>query len=343
MRVDDDITRRFVQRLGLTASATAVVALTMTPSADAAEPTGVVLAPVQRDGQGEAMRVDLEATQRDLTDALTEALEARFSLVVPGKVDCPRDDRACWIGAAADHDAAFMVWPRLVADGGDSHIEVDIVDVAAGRTAKQTRQTCEICGHREFEEFVDVTAAQLAVTLAGVDPEPATLAVVGEPYGAQIRVDGAVVGEVPWEGEVGAGVHEIHIEKPGFVQHQRGVEAQQGARTTVDVDLLVDQTYKKRVMRAAGWTMVGVGAATLVAGGVLLGLHGEPHRASCSPRDAQGRCPNEYDSRTPGVAVTLTGAALSLGGGGVLVYERVKDQRTRGQARLTAGGLEVKF
>lgn len=313
----------------------------------AAQPTEILVAPVQQRDEGEALRIDLDDTQRKLGNALAGQLETRFALSSADKADCAREDRGCWVNFAADTGAAFVVWPILAADGGDSHVRIDVIDVASGKTAKQTEHTCEICGQAEFDEFLEITAGRLAVTLEGVRPEPATLAVLGEPYGAQIRLDGAVVGTVPWEGEVTPGLHEIEIEKFGFVDHHRGVEAPRGARTKVSVDLLVDDTYKKRVLRATAWSMVGVGVGTTIAGGVLIGLHDQPHRRSCNTRDIDGRCPNEYDSLGPGIALTVTGSALTLGGGGILVYQRVKDRQVRGEARLQPGltrvGLEVTF
>ena len=98
-------------------------------------------------------------------------------------------------------------------------------------------------------------------------------------------------------------------------------------------------------LKIAGITTLGVGAATGVAGAVLWGMDGRPHRASCDTPDARGECPNMYSSRTGGIALTAVGAAALGVGAALLVVDRVRRGRDDAQtsARLRFGGASLKW
>jgi hypothetical protein len=87
-------------------------------------------------------------------------------------------------------------------------------------------------------------------------------------------------------------------------------------------------------LRIAGFTTLGAGAASGVAGAISWGLDGRPHRGSCDEPDAQGECPNIYSSRTTGIALTAAGISALSVGAVLLVVDRVR--RGRGAATSSA-------
>jgi hypothetical protein len=100
-------------------------------------------------------------------------------------------------------------------------------------------------------------------------------------------------------------------------------------------------------LRIAGVTTLSVGAATGIAGAVLWGLDGRPHRGSCGDPDARGECPNVYSSRPGGIALTATGLTALGVGAALLVIDGVRRKRTSSsadvRAKWTGAGLQWSF
>jgi hypothetical protein len=100
-------------------------------------------------------------------------------------------------------------------------------------------------------------------------------------------------------------------------------------------------------LRIAGFTTLGVGAATAIPGAILWGLDGRPHRASCDVPDPEGRCPNIYSSRAGGIALTAVGvAALAVGATLLAIDHRVRsgsDRRARARVRWDGAGVTWTF
>ncbi|RME24045.1 MAG: hypothetical protein D6806_10210, partial [Deltaproteobacteria bacterium] len=63
-------------------------------------------------------------------------------------------------------------------------------------------------------------------------------------------------------------------------------------------------------LRPWAWAALGAGAAALVPGLVLIGIHG---KETCDG-PAEVRCPEVYDTRTGGVVLTAVGSAALIGG-----------------------------
>ncbi len=65
-----------------------------------------------------------------------------------------------------------------------------------------------------------------------------TLVLEGEADGAQVIVDGVVVGELPIEPfPLAAGNHSLRIEKPGFTEYAEVIEIRPGRKTVIEVEL----------------------------------------------------------------------------------------------------------
>lgn len=100
-------------------------------------------------------------------------------------------------------------------------------------------------------------------------------------------------------------------------------------------------------LRIAGYATLGAGGAAALAGGILWGLDGRPHRGSCEVPDTEGRCPNVYSSRAGGIALTAVGLAAIGAGAAMLIVDRVRrgrgDRRASAHLRVNGASLSWSF
>lgn len=70
--------------------------------------------------------------------------------------------------------------------------------------------------------MVSAARTALAQALDGLATGAASrLRVDGTPVGAQVKLDGHVVGDLPWEGELAAGTHELVVSMQGYADEHR--------------------------------------------------------------------------------------------------------------------------
>ena len=114
----------------------------------------------------------------------------------------------------------------------------------------------------------------------------ATLQVRAVPRGAQISLDGRVVGTSTASVKVDPGPHRVEATLAGYIMQSQRLEAAPKAVMMVNLALASEaQPAPAPIVIAAeptppeasslpviGWTAIGVGAAALVAGGVFVGL-----------------------------------------------------------------------
>ncbi len=71
-------------------------------------------------------------------------------------------------------------------------------------------------------ELAQAARTALAQALDGLATGAASrLRVDGTPVGAQVKLDGHVVGDLPWEGELAAGTHELVVSMQGYADERR--------------------------------------------------------------------------------------------------------------------------
>lgn len=336
---------------GLVAAACVVFAVGAPRFAAAAEPTRVLFGPIA-EPEGEtgpdgtpAMHVDVERVADQVASATREALDARFELVGDRarlSKTCATD-RSCWLEEGRALDADFLVWPTMTTAEGDVHLTFEVLDGAAGTRLATIQDTCELCGAAEMDEFVAIATGRAAAQLEEVQPEPTALVVAGSPHGAAVYVDGRRVGQLPWQGEVAPGLHEVSVRKSGYVTTVRRVSAPEGSRASAAFDLVRDPGVRRRRMRWAGWGLVAGGAVTTIGGAVLLGLDGRDHTRSCSDPDAEGNCPFRYESTGLGAGLTAAGVVMAGVGTGLLVYEKRHDGKVKARAYLRPSPTKVRL
>ena len=93
------------------------------------------------------------------------------------------------------------------------------------------------------------------------------------PDGAEIRVDGALRGHAPMPGiDLAAGVHTVDVRLLGYHTRSDEVFVPGSEKTSHRVDLVVVQEPQRWYERPWGWATFGLGVASGVAAGALLGV-----------------------------------------------------------------------
>ncbi|NCQ61805.1 MAG: PEGA domain-containing protein, partial [Myxococcales bacterium] len=183
----------------------------------------------------------------------------------------------------------FLGYLQVVSDPPGANVFIDGSEQgAAGQTPFRSvvdtgthHLTLERAGFAPEERDVEVDVGaefSLNVRLARVDY--GRLRVVASQPHARVLVDGEEVGEVPYEGQVSPGSHEVEVEADGMKTFSADVTIERGQLTPMRVRL------RPRPGRSAAWTtlILGVGSA---GAGLYLGMRGTDLRDQLSAeRDA---------------------------------------------------------
>lgn len=294
----------------------------------AASPKIAVLDP-QIDGE-------LDAHRRDtLVDRLIDAL--RDSGLSPTRVDRACGDATCRRAVAAGYDRVIVLHASV--EHRDWVVVIEVYD-REGKLLLSARESCTVCGFAEVETLVSSQAAALRGRLDALALEGPLLVVTTDPPHARVWLDGNEVGTAPLELPMTAGRHRVRASLPGYVTAERVVDGAAGLRTHASMRLVEAPASRRAArLRAAGWSMFGVGAAALVVGPTLIAVHhrGDTTRCSGDRIDADGDCAFRLTTRAPGIAVTVVGAALVTAGLVLALHPRL------GRRVKLSRGLALRF
>lgn len=250
-------------------------------------------------------------------------------------------DVPCHVRAAGRARADYAVVLSVSVSRRDYAISVVVVDARTAETVSESHEACDVCGFAEATAVVDSLAGAVSARLDALALEPPTIAFRSRPSAVLIRVDGAVVGETPFERSVSPGTHVVRAEKSGFVPEERSIEAVPGVSSSLTFELEPVPVHPEVVARRGrrrrwGWAATGVGAASLLSGAVLIGVHGQPNRLQCAGEDVDqdGDCKFLLATRVPGIVVGLVGVGLVSAG--VTLWVR---NRPRRRISASLGGI----
>ncbi|MBL4687700.1 MAG: PEGA domain-containing protein [Nannocystaceae bacterium] len=241
----------------------------------------------------------------------------------------------------------------LHAMGRDYELELVVTDVETGEVVATVAETCDTCGFAELGDTVEAVATAAVRALWKGSP-PAAVKLRSLPLGAEVTVDGTVVGTTPLELSLTAGEHMLGIAADGFVSHRRRFSVVSGELLSVDaslapvvsdLDLASEAARRRRV--AVGSAAVVAGVAGVATGVALLIMHGKPVMRDCAGTDVDldGDCRFLHDTRTWGSISTGVGAAFVVAGATVLGITLAKGRRGRLRAGISPRylSLEARF
>jgi hypothetical protein len=284
---------------------------------------------------------DLPQTVRDeLVSGVERALTQAGLRVAAIEASC--EEASCYAAALGEADATLGVAMAITAEGSDYAIVVSLL--AEDGSVRGTREAaCEICRHDEVVERTVGLVTALAEDLAP-SPEPAIVSVVSSPPGATVSIDGVAVGHTPYEAEISEGPHTIRVEGDGHEAAERTIESRAGARVDEAFELRKSFPLSPKTETTIGWAALGVGAAAIIGGAVLVAIDGNEIRSDCSGDnvDSNGVCRYRHKTLVGG-AILLSGGILVAGGGIGLVLHGRKRAGRNSEVSLVPGGLRGRF
>lgn len=302
------------------------------------EAPSIAVAPLEVDG-------DIDpAWTSSLVDALARGLERGGLSTHALDRAAGACDGACWAGKAktAGHDV--VVRAKVVEHERLYEIELEARDAEDGSVVLASKQPCQPCGRAEVEDQLARQAAALSDSLARLDRAPAVLVVESRPAGAEVLVDGVLVGKAPIELPLGIGTHRVQTRIAGHEPREREFTAVRGVRErwsvtlpAIVVDAPPERAHRREPLVPTGAALVGVSVASLAVGITFLALHHQPYRGQCSGDDydaADDLCRYRWNSLVPGATLTAIGGALAIAGTTMLVVGSRRRARRDARARL---------
>lgn len=198
------------------------------------------------------------------------------------------------------------------------------------------QERCDVCSNEDVRQMVLRGATLLAQSAPPSGPQetdrPAAsgvLALETDPPGAQISIDKVARQErTPASLLLGAGVHAVVVEGPGYRPLRRPVEILPGQQTSLHL-VLTPLPQRRPWLTALSW-VGAIGAVGLaVTGGVLLHYHNQPVTSADCP-DQPGvmfRCPFKYDLLGAGVTALVGAGVLAVGSGVAFYFDNAAPQR----------------
>lgn len=315
--------------MATTASARASPLRPTFPAAAPAEPSrpGVVVAPIVFEGE---LRESFRGVVRD---NLLEGLQRSDYAILDA-------------GGNGEPEGLYVVRATMTVESRNYALVLELVD-RNGEVIASSEDRCELCGIGEVELMVADQAAVLADTLQSSLKAQPVLVIESRPPGAVISLDGEVIGSTPLTLRVAAGQHRTHASLSGHFSQQLEVEAVEGMRQIVTLQLVAIpqgptlQERRRATMAPWGVAALSVGTAALAAGVTLLVIDERPYQRQCGGADvdSDGNCRLLYDTQAGGIAATATGvAALAVGAALLGLAYGNGEARRRRSARLRIGG-----
>jgi hypothetical protein len=273
------------------------------------------------------------ATRGEFEAAFAEGLARAGLAAVPApprllEQGCSSADCIRATAAMAEADAAVRL--RVVASARDYDVVIELFDGERGTLVEKSGERCELCGVAETREVVANHAAALRRRIDAVDVAPPRLQIHSRPARARLSIDGVFAGNAPVARVVSPGRHLVRAELPRHRPVERTVTAVAGLDEIVEMRLAPLPRRRETALWPAGWSVLAVGTAALVAGVVLVAIDGRENRAVCrgDDVDALGNCRYLHRTKIPGIASLVSG--IGLVGAGVGLLAAASAQRLRG-------------
>jgi hypothetical protein len=279
-----------------------------------------------------------------LAGRLVEGLRrGDFDVVEPAEVVAASSGAAscrepkCYTEIATATGASHLVVAVVKVEDRDYQVEVLLVDGKDGSQVASASDSCQICGVAEVGDLLDTAAATLRTKLDNLAQGPARLAVTSTPKGAEVAIDGELKGTTPFADEVPAGEHMVRISLDGYITVERQVNFIEGIEDTQSFEL--EKVPSRLPARPWGWVSLGVGGAGLTAAIAFTVLANRPYEVgdACKTPDADGDCPDLWNTEPIVLGTAVVGAALTTLGVAILLNSAGRRGKAGRKAKSEAG------
>jgi len=300
--------------------------------------------------EGELSDVDREALTSELVGGLQRGA---FAVVSPSEVvasdagatDCK--DAKCYVKVAKATKSTHVVRATVKVRDRDFDVEVELIDGGSGKAIATSEEGCEICGIVDAGNLMASAAATLRTKLDALAKGPSTLRVTSSPEGAEVTVDGVLVGVTPVSRQVIVGKRLVRASKEGFIAVEREVTVVEGVAEEIAFEL--EKVPTRLPKRPWGFVSLSFGIASIgVATGFAV-LASRPYKVggACDGDnvDPDGDCRRLWDTEWIVYGTALAGAALLTLGIAVLLTTSGKrgkraskrQRKSKSEAKLGVG------
>lgn len=293
-----------------------------------------------------------------------EALKSEHFETIVVK-DC--EDASCAVREAPQAKRPVVLSSVLTAKERNYTLNLKLLDGRTGRVLTTSQENCDLCGVGEVSELFVARASVIKDKIESTDAFGSTLEVNSDPPGAEIFVDGELMGQTPASLQLSSGQHNVELRKKGHSPSRKAVSIVNGVKESLDFSLPKILLAPKREPRldrgpkaisASGWGWLGIGTGSLgvLAGTTLMVLHDRPFTFRCeqhptdptlSDVDADGDCRYRYDTQGGGIISLAVGGAFLAAGVTVLVIQRTRNKRASRKSKVawssSLGGLGMRF
>jgi len=335
------------------AAASAASARATAPASEPAKASAARAAILPVAVEGELSDVDRESLTSELVGGLQRGAFAVVSptdVVArdPGASDCKA--AKCYVKVAKATSATHVVRATVIVQDRDFDIRVELLDGGSGNVVATSEEGCEICGIVDAGNLMASAAATLRTKLDALAKGPSTLRVTSVPEGAEVTVDGAIVGVTPVARPVIGGKRVVRVSKEGFIAVEREVTVVEGVAEELSFEL--EKVPNRLPKRPWGFVSLGFGIASLGVATGFAALQSRPYKigGSCDGDnvDAQGDCRRLWDTEWIVYGTAIAGAALLTLGIAVLLTTsgkrgkkqraaKTKKERKKSEARVGVG------
>ncbi|MBI5510909.1 MAG: PEGA domain-containing protein [Deltaproteobacteria bacterium] len=264
----------------------------LTPVPGAAAPTGA------SSGFGETTKLKVAVMDLAATDSLPKDLVTSLSSLVAETLDATGafkaissqdivkllsyaasqqqmgcDDMTCIAEIGGALGADYLVTGSLTQTGSQIAVQLQLADIKASRVDNRVSRAYE-GGHQGlYDELKAATQILVRDILA---KKSGMLAVTVNEEGASVKVDGSIIGVSPLPAfSVAGGVHNLMVEKEGFVTYRADVTIEESQTLAHDAHLVPSEDFVKSYESHAGfvrtmsWICITAGVVGLGGGGAL--------------------------------------------------------------------------
>lgn len=321
-------------------------AANMVVPATAPGEAGATVAVLPLEVEGELSDADRDT----LTMELVEGLErGAFGVVRPEAVlsATPKAagcaDAKCRTKIAAESSATHVLQARVTVVDRDYAVALELFDGRRGDSVATTDEACEICGITDAGALMETAAATLRTKLDALAKGPSTLSITSTPEGAEVLLDGEIIGVTPLERPVVPGKAVIRVSKEGFIAIEREVQLVEGVAESVSFEL--EKVPSRLPSRPWGWVSLGAGVAAVgtAVAFAYLGATEQEYRIGGTCRksdaidvsgpveDASGNCKAIWNTEWHALGLGIAGGALTTLGIAILLNSRAKRRAKKGK------------
>lgn len=248
-------------------------------------------------------------------------------------------DEGCVKRVARGTTCRYVAGADIRAEPPFYQIHLWVADSHSGKVLATVNVKCDVCPPAALGNKVELAASQLATALRARAKKPAVLVIVSDPPGAEVLLDDKPQGQTPARLRVKAGAHLLEVRAEGYITERKDVIGVAGVEETVKVALIPKAKAKpSNLKKILGWTAIGVGVASIVAGAVLLSMDGDG--VDCQTGQARDICAKTRNTAAGGWVLLGAGVASAGAGTALLLWPSgSKSERSalKSSPRLTIG------